>query len=44
MSDEAAKKVVEAIRAGDKAALDTLLTSEPGCWSSGHRMGHRCCY
>jgi len=30
MSDEAAKKVVEAIRAGDKAALDTLLTSEPG--------------
>src|SRR5882762_6745200 len=30
MSDEAAKKVVEAIRAGDKASLDTLLTSEPG--------------
>ena len=30
MSDEAAKKAVEAIRAGDKAALDTLLTSEPG--------------
>jgi len=26
----AAKKVVEAIRSGDKAALDTLLTSEPG--------------
>src|SRR5258708_21511602 len=30
MSDEAAKKIVEAVRAGDKAALDTLLTSEPG--------------
>jgi len=24
------RKVVEAIRAGDKATLDTLLTSEPG--------------
>ena len=30
MPDEAAKKLVEAIRAGDKAALDTLLNSEPG--------------
>ncbi len=30
MSDEATKKLVETIRAGDKAALDTLLTSEPG--------------
>src|SRR5712672_497453 len=30
MSDEAAKKLVDAIRAGDTAALDTLLTSEPG--------------
>src|SRR5260370_26280002 len=30
MSDEGGKKVVEAIRGGDKAALDTLLTSEPG--------------
>src|SRR5712664_129094 len=30
MSDEATKKLVETIRAGDKAALDTLLRSEPG--------------
>ena len=30
MSDEATKKLVETIRAGDKAALDTLLHSEPG--------------
>jgi ankyrin repeat protein len=30
MSDEATKKLVETIRGGDKAALDTLLTSEPG--------------
>jgi len=30
VSDEGTKKLVEAIRTGDKAALDTLLTSEPG--------------
>jgi len=29
MSDEETKKLVEAIRAGDKVALDTLLSSEP---------------
>ena len=29
MPDEATKKLVEAIRAGDKAAVDTLLSSEP---------------
>ena len=30
MSEEAAKKLVEAIRAGDQAAVNTLLTGEPG--------------
>ena len=30
MPDEATKKLVEAIRAGDKAVLETLLSSEPG--------------
>jgi uncharacterized protein len=30
MSDEATKKLVDAIRAGDKATLDTLLSREPG--------------
>ena len=30
MSEEATKKLVEAMRAGDKAAVDTLLSSEPG--------------
>jgi ankyrin repeat protein len=30
MSDESTKRLVDAIRAGDKATLDTLLSSEPG--------------
>src|SRR5947199_7400871 len=30
MSDEATKKLVEAIRAGDTASLETLLKGEPG--------------